>query len=87
MLSSTHKHFMRYNRSMKFVHKNLVLSCARANVGLVRSYRLCSKLVGSYENVGCDGVDFKNFHRDLRISIEGEDAQMLINKMKDARDE
>ncbi|KAH6771127.1 hypothetical protein C2S52_015930 [Perilla frutescens var. hirtella] len=80
LVSDDFKRFMKVNRNLDDVHKNFVLNCARANIGAMRSYRLFKEGVGSYSDVGCTGVDFKNYARDLRAYIHGADAQIVLDK-------
>ncbi|XP_019188958.1 PREDICTED: protein FAR1-RELATED SEQUENCE 5-like [Ipomoea nil] len=61
--------FLKVNRSLYAGHQMFIASCARANIGSVRSYRLFKEIVGEYSNVGAIGVDFKNFKRDLMTYI------------------
>ncbi|KAH6827365.1 hypothetical protein C2S53_016066 [Perilla frutescens var. hirtella] len=76
LVSDDFKRFLKVNRNLDDVHKNLVLNCARANIGPMRCYRLFKEGVGSYSDVGCTGADFKNYAHDLRAYIHGADAQM-----------
>ncbi|KAH6776806.1 hypothetical protein C2S51_000086 [Perilla frutescens var. frutescens] len=80
LVSDDFKRFMKVNRNLDDVHKNFVLNCARANIGAMRCYRLFKEGVGSYSDVGCTGVDFKNYASDLRAYIHGADAQMVLDK-------
>ncbi|KAH6787276.1 hypothetical protein C2S52_006828 [Perilla frutescens var. hirtella] len=52
-----------------------------ANIGPVRAFRLCKEVVGSYSNIGCTAVEFKNLSRDLMVYIVGADAQMLVDNL------
>ncbi|KAH6812267.1 hypothetical protein C2S51_026029 [Perilla frutescens var. frutescens] len=69
------------NRKLGFVHKNFILDCHRANVGPMSSYRLFKEVVGTYNDVGRTGNDYRNFYRDLSVYIFGCDAQMMLNTM------
>lgn len=86
LLPEAYRHFMKFNRKLDVTHEKFVLNCARANIGAVKSYRLFKEMVGSYSNVGCDVVDFKNFSRDMRAYAIGSDAQMMLDKLIKRRD-
>ncbi|XP_057542427.1 protein FAR1-RELATED SEQUENCE 5-like [Amaranthus tricolor] len=53
---------------------------------LVKSFRLFKENVGSYENVGATMQDFKNFHRDFKNYIKGDDEKILIENFIKKRD-
>ncbi|XP_019171210.1 PREDICTED: protein FAR1-RELATED SEQUENCE 5-like [Ipomoea nil] len=73
--------FLKVNRSLDVGHQMFIASCAQANIGSVRSYRLFKEIVGEYYNVGATGVDFKNFKRDLMAYILNGDAQLFIDTL------
>lgn len=73
--------FMKGSRKITYAHQNFIASCARVNIGPVRSFRIFKQLSGSYANVGATVVDFKNFKRDLNAYLAGADAQMVINTL------
>ncbi|XP_019172755.1 PREDICTED: protein FAR1-RELATED SEQUENCE 5-like [Ipomoea nil] len=79
MCSIIARQFLKVNRSLDAGHQMFIASCARANIGSVRSYRLFTEIVGEYSNVGATGVDFKNFKRDLMAHILNGDAQLFID--------
>ena len=59
-----------------------MLSCAHANMGPVKSYKLLKEMVGGHCHVGAMKNDFKNFKRDIMTYINEADAQMVINRLK-----
>lgn len=85
-VSNNHTHFLKCNRYLDDVHQNFILNCAKANIGPMRSFRLFKEIVGSYNNVGCSGLEFKNFSRDLNAYVDGVDAQMLLDKFHNKRE-
>lgn len=85
-VSENHKHFMKANRNLDFAHKSFVLNCARANIGLMNSCRLFKEVVGSYSNVGCSGMEFKKFSRDLCAYIIGVDPQIFLDNLFSKRE-
>jgi hypothetical protein len=60
------KQFLRSARSVNSVHKNIFLSCGRANVGTSTSFKIMKEQVGSYENIGCTQRDLQNYSRNLK---------------------
>ncbi|KAH6826134.1 hypothetical protein C2S53_001571 [Perilla frutescens var. hirtella] len=85
MLVHFHK-YLKTNKNLDYVHKNFVLNCARANVGPVRLFRLLKEFVGSYSNIGCTAVGFKNLSHDLKAYIVGADAQILVDNLLSKRE-
>ncbi|KAL3618588.1 hypothetical protein CASFOL_037670 [Castilleja foliolosa] len=57
------------------------MTCAKVNMGPLKSYRLYEEMVGGYSNVGCTSVEFKNSNRDLKAYAKGCDAQMILNNL------
>ena len=86
LISPTSRHYLRGNRKLTILHKNFISKNARINVGLVKSFRLFKENVGSYENVGATMQDFKNFHRDFKNYIKGDDEKILIENFIKKRD-
>ncbi|CAO2832764.1 unnamed protein product [Amaranthus hypochondriacus] len=86
LISPTSRHYLRGNRNMTILHKNFISKNARINVGPVKSFRLFKENVGSYDNVGATMQDFKNFHRDYKNYIKGDDGKMLIENFIRKRD-
>ncbi|KAH6805966.1 hypothetical protein C2S51_030797 [Perilla frutescens var. frutescens] len=81
LVSDQFKKYLKANRKLGFVHQNFILDCHRANIGLMSSYRLFKEVMGTYNDVGCTGNDYRNFSRDLHAYIFGCDAQMMLNTM------
>ncbi|KAL3622066.1 hypothetical protein CASFOL_034262 [Castilleja foliolosa] len=61
-------------------------STYHVNMGPLKSYRLYKEMVGSYSNIGCTSVEFKNCNRDLKAYAKGCDAQMIINNLFNKRE-
>ncbi|KAL3627321.1 hypothetical protein CASFOL_028684 [Castilleja foliolosa] len=75
------KHLMKVNRKLNAGNQKFVMDCARENIGPTKSFRLYKETVGGYSKVGCTGVDFENFSRDLKAYASGVDAQMLLQNL------
>ncbi|XP_057520976.1 protein FAR1-RELATED SEQUENCE 5-like [Amaranthus tricolor] len=86
LVNPTSRQFLLGNRKMTLLHKNFISKNARVNIGPVKSFRLFKENVGGYENVGVTMQDFKNFHRDLKAYIKGDDGKMLIENFIRKRD-
>ena len=69
---------MKSNRNLSYIHQNFILTCGKANLGPIKSYRLFQQFCGSQSSVGATVTKFKNFRRDLNSYIEGADAQMVV---------
>lgn len=78
MCSDRARPFMKLNRLLQPSHQHFIATCAKANIGPVKSYQLYKEMVGGYENIGATTVDFRNFKRDLQAYISGGDAQLVI---------
>ncbi|XP_057545906.1 protein FAR1-RELATED SEQUENCE 5-like [Amaranthus tricolor] len=86
LVSPTLRQYLLGNRKMTLLHKNFISKNAGVNIGPVNSFRLFKENVGGYENVGVRMQDFKNFHRDLKKYIKGDDGKMLIENFIRKRD-
>lgn len=86
LLQDNQKQFLKLNRQMDYTHQSFVMSCRRANIGPVRSFKLFKELAGSYDKIGCSRVDFKNFSRDMRSSVIGLDTQVILDDLQDRHD-
>jgi len=82
LVSPSKRQFLRSARNVTSVHKNILFSCNRANVGTSKSYRIMKEQVGSYENIGCTQRDFQNFSRNLKELIKDSDADMFIDNFR-----
>ncbi|XP_057808953.1 protein FAR1-RELATED SEQUENCE 5-like [Salvia miltiorrhiza] len=60
------RNLMHSNRNVDEFQQRLIISGIKANIGLMRTFRLAKEILGSYDDVGCTGNDFKNFARDLK---------------------
>ncbi|XP_058783612.1 protein FAR1-RELATED SEQUENCE 5-like [Vicia villosa] len=76
------KQFLRSTRSVSNVHKNLLFSCNRANVGTSKVYQLLKEQVGSYDNIGCTKRDIQNYSRNLKELIKDSDAHIFIDNFR-----
>ncbi|KAL4573410.1 hypothetical protein LXL04_020215 [Taraxacum kok-saghyz] len=54
------------------------------NIGATRAFTLLSSIKGGYDVSGGTVTDYKNFRRDLNVSVGKNDAQMLISRMENS---
>jgi len=87
MVPDISRHFLKANRKIEDGHKKFMLSCARANLGPVKSYKLLKEMVGGFGLINALANDFKNFKRDLMKGINKADAQMVINKFSKRKEQ
>ncbi|XP_031120798.1 protein FAR1-RELATED SEQUENCE 5-like [Ipomoea triloba] len=80
------KVFLRANRKLDIWQQTLIANCAKANIGPTRTFRLCKEVAGGYDNVGATSMEFCNFKRDLQAYIEGGDAQIVIEKLRNKKE-
>jgi hypothetical protein len=64
------KQFLRSARSINRVHKEMLFSCAKANVGTSKFFQIVKEQVGSNENIGCTQRDFQNYSRNMKELIK-----------------
>ncbi|KAL3651097.1 hypothetical protein CASFOL_007500 [Castilleja foliolosa] len=86
LCSERYKHFLKTNRNMNPGHQKFLMTCAKVNMGPLKSYRLYKEMVGGYSNIGCTSVEFKNCNRDLKAYAKGCDAQMILNNLFNKRE-
>ncbi|XP_031106255.1 protein FAR1-RELATED SEQUENCE 5-like [Ipomoea triloba] len=86
LCSDVSRPFLRANRYMDVTHQNFVASCAKANIGPSKSFKLYREFVGDFSNIGATRNDFRNMKRDLLALIKGADAQMIIAKFRGRQD-
>ncbi|XP_021751082.1 protein FAR1-RELATED SEQUENCE 5-like [Chenopodium quinoa] len=82
LYSSENSHFQNSKRKLTMFHKKMIIDNSKVNIGPVKTYRMVKEYVGGYENIGASRNDFKKFHRDLKVYIEGSDAQMFVDNFK-----
>ena len=56
------------------------------NIGTIIAHRLYTSILGGYNFVGGLIDDFKNYMRDLNCVIGGSDAQMLVDKLNNRKE-
>lgn len=61
-------------------HQRYLLDAKRARIGSVKAYKLCETMMGGPHQVGANVTQFNNFTRDLLSTMEGSDAQMVIDR-------
>lgn len=66
--------------------KHFITSLSNQNIGATVAHRLFSGIQGGYNVFGGLLNDFKNYNRDLNCFIGGSDAQMLVDKMSNRKD-
>ncbi|KAL3613679.1 hypothetical protein CASFOL_041753 [Castilleja foliolosa] len=86
LCSERYKHFLKTNRNMNPGHQKFLMTCAKVNMGPLKSYRLYKEMVGGYSNIGCTSVEFKTCNRDLKAYAKGCDAQMILNNLFNKRE-
>ncbi|XP_074335536.1 protein FAR1-RELATED SEQUENCE 5-like [Apium graveolens] len=80
--SGAEKMFLKCNRNLFVPHQNLIMDCARVNIGATKAFSLAKEWAGSYEAVGAMLIDFKNFARDVKARIGKRDSDMILAKFK-----
>ncbi|XP_074322783.1 protein FAR1-RELATED SEQUENCE 5-like [Apium graveolens] len=78
--------FLRVNRCMTAILRNFAFNVASSNTVPVRAFNFLKSLRGSYVDVGAIAIDFKNWMRDIKISIGKNDANLILQKFKDKKE-
>ncbi|XP_074298862.1 protein FAR1-RELATED SEQUENCE 5-like [Silene latifolia] len=86
LCSLRNQQFQKKHRHLHLYHKKTIIDHSRVNQGPTRAFRNVKEYVDSYENVGAQLVDFKNFGRDIKCFIGDRDAQLFVNYFEDKRD-
>ncbi|KAK8925743.1 Protein FAR1-RELATED SEQUENCE 5 [Platanthera zijinensis] len=76
------KHFLRSNRKVGNVQKNLLSTLDRVNIGPSQAFHIIKEQVGGYANVGFTIQDARNYARDLKALIGDSDAHMFIHNFE-----
>ncbi|XP_057790235.1 protein FAR1-RELATED SEQUENCE 5-like [Salvia miltiorrhiza] len=86
MVSAASRPFMKNKRKVSKIHEMFLICGIKASVGPMRTFRIYKEIVGTYDKVGCTSLDFKNWRRDLRVSVNGSDAHMVLDTFKNKKD-
>jgi len=57
------------NRGVSSVHRTLLKSLTRTNIGPSEAHCIMKEQVSGFENVGCSKQDLKNFQIDLKVVV------------------
>lgn len=71
---------------MTAILRNFAFNVASSNTVPVRAFNFLKSLRGSYVDVGAIAIDFKNWMRDIKISIGKNDANLILQKFKDKKE-
>ncbi|XP_021734817.1 protein FAR1-RELATED SEQUENCE 5-like [Chenopodium quinoa] len=77
LATPTKRHLLRSTRKVNSMHKAVLFTCSRANIGPAKAYQLIKHQVGGYDKVGCTQKDLQNYQTGLKIMISDYDAQMF----------
>jgi hypothetical protein len=77
---------LRKNRKLSFSDKEFIMRASTAKIGATKAYKLKATLKGGFEQVKGKVVDFKNFTRDMGSIIGSNDAQLIVNKLLDRKE-
>nr|GLL21925.1 protein FAR1-RELATED SEQUENCE 5-like [Ipomoea trifida] len=67
---------MKVNRKLDIGHQHFISNCAKANIGLTKSFNQYVEMMSEVENVGVTHQDFNNYKREILVYMKGGDAQM-----------
>ncbi|KAK9062610.1 hypothetical protein SSX86_019798 [Deinandra increscens subsp. villosa] len=74
-------HFLVSSRKLTHLHKHIINSMSRMNVGPVRAFNMMREILGGFEEVGATREDFKNYRKKHNSSIGEYDAQMAVDHL------
>ncbi|XP_057791261.1 protein FAR1-RELATED SEQUENCE 5-like [Salvia miltiorrhiza] len=81
------RHLLPSNRKIEPIHQYFIHAGIKANFGPMRTFRMYAELVGGFDKAGCTSIDFKNYVRDLKVHIVDSDAHMLLDTLKNKKDD
>lgn len=88
----THNHEMldeyhrKKARTLSYSDKEFIVRASTVKIGATKAYKIRATLKGGFYNVRGKVVDYKNFIRDVGSSIGLKDAQMLVNKFTNRKE-
>ncbi|XP_023755613.1 protein FAR1-RELATED SEQUENCE 5-like [Lactuca sativa] len=85
-LSKDNMLFSRHHRQLDDTQKSFILTMSNQNIGATIDHRLYTSILGGYKFVGGLIDDFKNYMRDLNCFIGGSDAQILVDKLNNRKE-
>ncbi|XP_042752267.1 protein FAR1-RELATED SEQUENCE 5-like [Lactuca sativa] len=86
LISRDNMLFARHHRQLDDTKKSFILAMSNQNIGATIAHRLYTSILGGYNFVGGLIDDFKNYMRDLNCFIGGSDAQMLVDKLNNKKE-
>lgn len=79
-------HHLRKTRELPFSDMEYIVRSSTAKIGATKAYKLKATLMGGFEHVKGKVGDYKNFKRKISCIIGYKDAQMIVNKMMERKD-
>ncbi|XP_023732794.1 protein FAR1-RELATED SEQUENCE 5 [Lactuca sativa] len=86
LIPRDHMLFSRHHRQLDDTQKSFILTMSTQNIGATIAHWLYTSILGGYNFVGGLIDDFKNYRRDLNCFIGGSDAQMLVDKLNNRKE-
>lgn len=77
---------LKKSRKLSFTEKEYIVRAGTAKIGPTKAYKLKATLKGGFEHVKGKKTDYKNFKRDVGNIIAFRDAQIIVNKMMERKD-
>ncbi|XP_052623771.1 uncharacterized protein LOC128129139 [Lactuca sativa] len=86
LISRDNMLFLLHDWQLDDTKKSFILTMSNQNIGATIAHRLYTSIHGGYNFVGGLIDDFKNYMRDLNCVIGGSDAQMLVDKLNNRKE-
>ena len=83
MMDSYH---LRKTRNLSYTDKEFIVRASTVKLGAAMAHKLRSTLKGGFEYVRGKAVDYRNFKRDFGSLLGSKDAQLLVNKLTDRKE-
>jgi hypothetical protein len=83
LLSSDNLDFTSKRRQLNFSDQEYIARCRLAKIGPTKAHKLQVALKGGHHNVRGTITDYKNFSRDIKSFLNGKDAQLFVNTMRE----
>ena len=77
---------LKSSRKLSYSDKEFIVRAGTVKIGPSKAHKLRATLKGGYHNIRGKVVDFKNFKRDMSSVIRLKDAQGLVNKLFDRKE-
>ncbi|KAK1432127.1 hypothetical protein QVD17_09018 [Tagetes erecta] len=80
-VSDEDMHFLASSRNLSELHKHMIQSMTKINIGLFRAFNVMRTIFGGFEEVGISKVYCKKYKREINLFINEFDAEMMVENL------